>query len=87
MWINILNIAFLWRSGNSDLVKQPEIQSWIMFVLYDLCWVYMYFCLPENSLYISFFFFSEKKTVEKKEEIQQPKTPKRKIEQRKMWAF
>ena len=61
MWINILNIAFLWRSGNSDLVKQPEIQSWIMFVLYDLRWVYMYFCLPENSLYIS-FFFSEKET-------------------------
>ena len=61
MWINILNIAFLWRSGNSDLVKQPEIQSWITFVLYDLRWVYMYFCLPENSLYISVFFFQWKK--------------------------
>ena len=59
MWINILNIAFLWRLGNSDIVKKPEIQGWIMFV-YNLHWVYMYFCLPENSLYILFFFSVKK---------------------------
>ena len=45
VWINILNIAFLWRLGKSDIVKKPKIQGWIMFVHYNLHWVYMYFCL------------------------------------------
>ena len=61
IWINILNIAFLWRLGNSDIVKKPEIQGWIMFVLYDLHCHSVFTCISALlRIHYTSRFFSEK---------------------------